>query len=54
MGQARAIVASLQPADDGTLWDWNKPLLAALGIGRGHVIARVTASLRRPVQAVAR
>jgi hypothetical protein len=32
MGQARAIAASLQPADDRTLWDWNKPLLAALGI----------------------
>jgi hypothetical protein len=32
MGQARTVVASLQPADDRTLWDWNKPLLAALGI----------------------
>ena len=32
MGQARAIAVSLQPADDRTLWDWNKPLLAALGI----------------------
>ncbi|MBC7562012.1 MAG: hypothetical protein H7305_03745 [Gemmatimonadaceae bacterium] len=32
MGQARAVAASLQPADDRTLWDWNKPLLAALGI----------------------
>lgn len=32
MGQARAVAASLQPADDRTLWDWNKPLLDALGI----------------------
>ena len=32
MGQARAVAASLKPADDRTLWDWNKPLLAALGI----------------------
>lgn len=32
MGQARAFAASLQPADDRTLWDWNKPLLATRGI----------------------
>jgi hypothetical protein len=24
----------MQPADDRTLWDWNKPLLDALGIKR--------------------
>lgn len=31
-GQALVIAASLQPTDDRTLWDWNEPVLRALGI----------------------
>ncbi|MBC7842444.1 MAG: hypothetical protein H7099_09025 [Gemmatimonadaceae bacterium] len=42
MGQARAVAASLRPADDRTLWDWNKPLLDPLCIkGEGSGVTPI-------------